>query len=993
MRKILLYISGVLALSGFAQSSIQEQKAFFKDYHYANEESWDQLRADGKHLMPPAPAKLKAAQDQTTCALNKRVFGWFPYWQGSTYNNFQWNLLSDFCYFDYTVNASDGSNSNSSFVWSSSAAVTAAKNNGSNIHFCASLFSSHATFLGSSTAMQTFINNTISLLNARGGKGVNIDFEGMGASNKAAFTSFIQNLSAQLKAANPNYEVSIALYSVDWNAVFDIPNLKNYVDLFIIMGYDYYYSGSSTAGPESPLYNFQTSYNYTCASSIDYYLKAGVPNTKLLLGLPYYGRDWSTNSGAIPSSTTGSSSNTRLFNTVKANASGNYSAANYNWDANSFNPAYIYQSGGVWYQCWIDDKRSMAYKFDMVNQRSLGGIGIWALGYDDGYSDFWDDIKDKFSSCATVACTDTIYDMGGPNRNYYNNETYTFTIAPTGANKVKLSFTQFNIEQGFDSLWIYDGSSVTAPLVGKYTGTVTPATFTSTGSAITIRFKSDGATVDPGYMAVWQCITAPPDVTAPTTVYNSPTGWITQSFTANFTDADNSGGSGLEKKFYQAAFNNGTEWRANQSRGFFQDDFNAAINAEWTQKTGTWTITSQHLEQTDQTNSNTNIYAPLTQTLSNRYLYSWQGMISGTGTNRRAGLHFFCNQPDSTNRGNNYFVWYRVDQSAIEIYKTTNNVFSLVKSFTHTISPGVWYDNMVSYDRVTGEIDIWMNNTFVGSYTDASPLSNGGYVSFRSGNCDYAVDNFKVYRSRTSTPAIAVGSANTNDLMYQNTGVANYAGIIRSVVKDSAYNLSTVVTQTLNVDWSKPVSPAAINDGTVTDIDTVYTTSQLSANWSAATDPNSGITTYSYAIGTTPGGQNTIGWTTNGTNTSVTKTGLSLAIGQHYYFTVKAVDGAGLVCDSVNSDGVIVLATTGINSLAVPAVKIYPNPNNGSFTVEMKELQSATVEVYNAIGELVRKEEAAGESILFSGMEKGFYTVVISAGRLRVATQRVIVAR
>jgi spore germination protein YaaH len=997
MKKILCLFFAAIIIStySYGQSSMQEQKKYFDKYHFTADEDWDKLRADGNHLLPSEKKQLP--QTTSTCTLNKRVFGWHPYWQGSVYTNYKWNLLSDFCYFDYEISPTTGQNTNSSFVWRTSAAVTTAKANGSNIHFCASLFSGFSTFFGSATAQQTFIDSCKALLAARGAKGVNLDFEGMGASSKAPFTAFVQNLSSQIKAVNPNYEVSIALYSVDWNAVFDIPNLTPSVDLFIIMGYDYYYSGSTTAGPESPLYNFQTGYNYTCVSSIDYYLKQGVPNSKLLLGLPYYGRDWSTNSNAIPSGTTGASSNTRLFSTVKANASGNYTAANYNWDANSFNPAYIYQSAGVWYQCWIDDARSLGHKLDIINERNIGGMGIWALGYDDGYNDYWNEIQTKLSSCATVACSDTIYDMGGPNRSYYSNETYSFTIAPTGASKVKLTFTQLSTEAGFDSLWLYDGASITSPLLGKYSGTLTPTPVTSTGNALTVRFKSDGATISAGYTAIWQCISTPPDTTKPITSISIPAGWITQNFTATYTDADNTGGSGIEKKFYNVSANTGTEWRSNNKNGFFRDDFDAAINPDWTQKVGTWIITSQHLEGTDQTNSNTNIYAPLTQTLSNRYVYSWQGNITGTGTNRRAGLHFFCDAPDSTNRGNNYFVWYRVDQSVVEIYKTTNNVFTLVKSIPQSISTGTWYNNLVTYDRITGEIAIWINNKYIGSYIDGNPINSGAYVSFRSGNCDYAVDNFKVYRSRSSSTNITVGSSTTNDIQFQNTAPANYAASISSLVKDSAYNLSALATQTLNVDWTKPIASSTINDGTTADIDTVYTTTQLSANWTTATDPNSGIANYKYAIGTTPGAQNTVAWTNNNNNTSVTKTGLSLTVGQHYYFTIKAVDGAGLVCDSINSDGVIVLANatgifqyTNINT----QISLYPNPNNGNFTIKRDDaLMQVNISIYNNIGQLVWQNNTIEKEIHINDLSEGVYFVNVTTDGIKISTHRIVVLK
>ncbi|MGZ3865991.1 MAG: glycosyl hydrolase family 18 protein [Bacteroidia bacterium] len=974
-------------------SSVLEQKQSFSNYNFTKESDWDNLRAKNKHILP-STSKQIAAIDATCTLNNKRVFGWHPYWNGSTYTNYQWNLLSDFCYFDYTITPSTGANSNGSFAWSSSAAVTAAISNGSKAHFCATLFSSHSTFLGSTTAMNTFISNTISLLNARGGKGVNIDFEGMAASDKAGFTAFIQNLSTQLKAANPNYEVSIALYSVDWSGVFDIANLKNYVDLFIIMGYDYYYSGSSSAGPEAPLYNFQTSYNYTLTKSITYYLKQGVPNNKLLLGLPYYGREWSTSSNAIPSSTTGSYTGTKTFAVVKGNP-GTYSAANYQWEPISFNSLYDYYNGTEWRQCWIDEARSMRYKFDVVNQRGIGGIGIWALGYDDGYSDFWDAIKDKFSTCAVVPCTDTIYDMGGPSRNYYDGENYTYTIAPNGASKVNLNFSSFASELNFDSLWLYDGSSTAAPLIGRYTGTTGPGNVTSTGPTITMKWKSDNATNTTGFYAIWNCISVPPDVTAPTTAISTPSGWITSTFTANFTDADNSGGSGLEKRFYQVAHNNGTEWRANHSRGFFNDDFTTAIHPDWTQKVGTWVINANHLEQNDQTPSNTNIYAPLTQTLSNRYLYLWQGNITGTGTNRRAGLHFFCDQPDSTNRGNNYFVWFRVDQSVVEFYKTTNNVFTLVKSVPQTITAGTWYDYKVSYDRIKGEIAVWMNNVYVGSYTDPSPIASGSYISFRNGNCDYAVDNFKVYRSRAATSTINIGSANTNDIQYENAAPANFAASINSIVKDTAYNLSAIATQTLNVDWTAPICSPVINDGTSSDVDTVYTPTQLSANWGVAKDTNSAIAYYQYAIGTAAGLQDVVAFTNIGTATSITKTGLTLTIGQHYYFSVKAVDGAGLVCSAYNSDGV--LLTTPMNISQIPGfssqVSIYPNPNDGSFYLNSNS-ESLEIEIMDVTGRVLHSEKLQSkEARIKTDLPNGTYFVCVKENNSKQNIFKLVIAK
>jgi spore germination protein YaaH len=505
MKKLYVSLFLVLILSGFGQSPfksiMQEQSEFYGQFSFTNDASWDSLNAIVNSQNPSVSDKT------SVCALKKKVYGWHPYWNGTVYTAYNWSMLSDFCYFDYAVSPTTGQNTNSSFAWSTSAAVNAAKTNGKKIHFCVTLFASHATFWATPSAQSTLINNIVSLLNSKGGNGVNIDFEGMGSADKTPFKNFMINLKSALVAANPNYELSMALYAVDWNGSFDIPALNPVVNDFIIMGYDYYYSGSTTAGPESPLYNFQTSYNYTVAKSITYYLKQGVTPSKLLLGLPYYGREWSTSGALAPSATTGAFSTSRTYAYVKGNPS-TYSAANKKWEANCFNPYYSFVVSGQQRQCWIDDVYSMGRKYDLVKQRGIGGIGIWALGYDNGYNELWQLIQDKFSDCEIKPCTDSLFDMGGPYRNYYDNESYTYSIAPNGIDKVQLQFKSFTTESGYDSLLVYNGPTAASPLLGAYSGSTTPANVTSTGTVITLRFKSDVGIVAPGFKIIYNCVTA-----------------------------------------------------------------------------------------------------------------------------------------------------------------------------------------------------------------------------------------------------------------------------------------------------------------------------------------------------------------------------------------------------------------------------------------------------------------------------------------------------
>jgi len=104
---------------------------------------------------------------------------------------------------------------------------------------------------------------------------------------------------------------------------------------------------------------------------------------------------------------------------------------------------------------------------------------------------------------------------------------------------------------------------------------------------------------------------------------------------------------------------------------------------------------------------------------------------------------------------------------------------------------------------------------------------------------------------------------------------------------------------------STPTTPSYIYDGLSADVDAVFSTTTLSANWGAGTDNESGISGYWYCIGTSTADDNIEEWTYNSDITSVTVDGLSLTMDTTYYFSVKAVNGAGRQSPVVSSDGVL----------------------------------------------------------------------------------------
>ena len=106
-------------------------------------------------------------------------------------------------------------------------------------------------------------------------------------------------------------------------------------------------------------------------------------------------------------------------------------------------------------------------------------------------------------------CNAFFYDNGGPNGSYSNNKDYTLTFKPAiEGNKISVNFLEFSIEAGFDYLYVYNGSSTNAPLIGQYDGTNSPGTVTATNDegTLTFRFTSDQGVTSIGWVATVTCV-------------------------------------------------------------------------------------------------------------------------------------------------------------------------------------------------------------------------------------------------------------------------------------------------------------------------------------------------------------------------------------------------------------------------------------------------------------------------------------------------------
>jgi len=82
----------------------------------------------------------------------------------------------------------------------------------------------------------------------------------------------------------------------------------------------------------------------------------------------------------------------------------------------------------------------------------------------------------------------------------------TWLIRPTSTavEYIRLEFDEIDLEDQYDFVTVYDGDSVNARVLGKFSGTSIPGAVTSTGRVIFVAFTTDQSGSGAGFAARWR---------------------------------------------------------------------------------------------------------------------------------------------------------------------------------------------------------------------------------------------------------------------------------------------------------------------------------------------------------------------------------------------------------------------------------------------------------------------------------------------------------
>ncbi len=363
------------------------------------------LEAEQRLLAPeafggaePAPA-FAAHAPGLGPTVRRDVLGYLPYWSyssGKPYVPLRWDLLTILAWFSVAMDADGSVGDYNGWTSATAAAIVAdAHAHGVKVLVTVTNFDSGdiATIVGTAERRQVAIQTCIELMHEQGADGVNIDFEFVPKSAKANFVTFMADLKIAVRAEAPNGgegHVSLAGPAIDWSGAYDYDQLLAQTDGIMVMAYGYHWTRSDP-GPLSPLFTGDLWSSRSVSWTIDDYLTHGKAENRarIIIGLPWYGRSWSVATEAIPGTALGNGA-TKTYKSAEPEAIANGKG----WEPVSRSTYYHSGSGASLRQIWYDDGRSFGEKVAYVDERDLGGIGIWALGYEGASSDLWDAIDD-----------------------------------------------------------------------------------------------------------------------------------------------------------------------------------------------------------------------------------------------------------------------------------------------------------------------------------------------------------------------------------------------------------------------------------------------------------------------------------------------------------------------------------------------------------------------------------------------------------------------
>jgi spore germination protein YaaH len=248
-----------------------------------------------------------------------------------------------------------------------------------------------AALLRDPVSRQRLATEVAALVAERGLDGVNLDLEPVPEGHDQDLVALVLELRAALDAIRPGLQLTVD--AVATLTGYDVAALTaaGAADALVIMGYNYRGAGSAASGSQAPLHR-EAGLDLSGSVAL---ATAGAEPGSILLALPWYGRAWSTQSPEAGSPILRGRAALPSVNVSYAEAAALAAMHGRQLDAEEVGAWTAYPARACsrcpesWRQVWYDDPDTFGVKVSAALDAGLGGVGIWALGHEDGRAEMW----------------------------------------------------------------------------------------------------------------------------------------------------------------------------------------------------------------------------------------------------------------------------------------------------------------------------------------------------------------------------------------------------------------------------------------------------------------------------------------------------------------------------------------------------------------------------------------------------------------------------
>jgi di-N-acetylchitobiase len=247
------------------------------------------------------------------------------------------------------------------------------------------------------TARQAWIKAALAQVQASWMDGITFDWENptpQGSNESKWYAQLISETRTAFHQANPAYQISTCVAwspdDIDGRG-YDMPALSDASDLLYVMDYDtrsviFDHCIASANAPVPGMLN-----------GLQRYEDIGIPFSKLVLGVPWYGYQYECLPGTAPSSlwcpirsvpfrgfNCSDAAGSEIAYSQILNLSRSAGAGEVGWDDNMKAPFFNFVSGdGSVKQYWFDNPRSLTLKSQVAKAKGLLGLGPFTFSYVD----------------------------------------------------------------------------------------------------------------------------------------------------------------------------------------------------------------------------------------------------------------------------------------------------------------------------------------------------------------------------------------------------------------------------------------------------------------------------------------------------------------------------------------------------------------------------------------------------------------------------------